>query len=181
MARFLTQTPTVVLSPNNPGVIPVFPIACITVTSLECYIVQKHRKLTGLFNHLFRLTVQKRGKICIIFVCDGNHQWQVVSPQKASNVEKMSGDDVIMFPTYQITTMWPDRTRVYYALRVQSKFKLLHNVLRVRGKSMGQLRRSRCLLSEFPAWTGNHIHYKVWNEITYPFPNFNGTTVEVWE
>ena len=22
---------------------------------------------------------------------------------------------------------------------------------------------------------------KVWDEITYPFPNFNGFTVEVWE
>ena len=27
----------------------------------------------------------------------------------------------------------------------------------------------------------NHIHYKVWYEITYPFPSFNGATVEVWE
>ena len=25
----------------------------------------------------------------------------------------------------------------------------------------------------------NHIHYKVWDEITYPFLNFNGATVEV--
>ena len=25
----------------------------------------------------------------------------------------------------------------------------------------------------------NHIHYKVWDEITYPFLNFNGVTVEV--
>ena len=25
------------------------------------------------------------------------------------------------------------------------------------------------------------IHYKMWDEITYPFPNFNGCTVEVWE
>ena len=24
-------------------------------------------------------------------------------------------------------------------------------------------------------------HYKVWDEITYPFPNFNGATVEVWK
>ena len=24
-------------------------------------------------------------------------------------------------------------------------------------------------------------HYKVWDEIIYPFPNFNGATVEVWE
>ena len=32
-----------------------------------------------------------------------------------------------------------------------------------------------------PAWVGNHMPYKVWDEITYPFPNFNGGTVEVWE
>ena len=30
-----------------------------------------------------------------------------------------------------------------------------------------------------PAWTSNHIHYKVWDEITYPFLNFNRCTVEV--
>ena len=32
-----------------------------------------------------------------------------------------------------------------------------------------------------PAWISDSIHYKVWDEITYPLPNFNGTTVEVWE
>ena len=26
-----------------------------------------------------------------------------------------------------------------------------------------------------------YIHYKVWNEITYAFPNLNRATVEVWE
>ena len=25
------------------------------------------------------------------------------------------------------------------------------------------------------------MHNKVWDEITYPFPNFNGEAVEVWE
>ena len=35
-----------------------------------------------------------------------------------------------------------------------------------------------CLTST-PAWINNFIHYKMWNEITYPFPNFNG--VEIWE
>ena len=29
-----------------------------------------------------------------------------------------------------------------------------------------------------PAWISNYIHYKVWNEITYPFPNFNGCAVK---
>ena len=30
-----------------------------------------------------------------------------------------------------------------------------------------------------PAWISDYIHYNVWEEITYPFPNFNGCTVEV--
>ena len=30
-------------------------------------------------------------------------------------------------------------------------------------------------------WMSNHMLSKVWGEITYPFPNFNGCTVEVWE
>ena len=30
-------------------------------------------------------------------------------------------------------------------------------------------------------WVSNYIHYRVWDEITYPFPNFNGITVEDWE
>ena len=29
--------------------------------------------------------------------------------------------------------------------------------------------------------TWNYICYKVWNEITYPFPNFHGCTFELWE
>ena len=31
------------------------------------------------------------------------------------------------------------------------------------------------------AWISNHMPSEVSDEITYPFPNFNGTTVEVWE
>ena len=30
-----------------------------------------------------------------------------------------------------------------------------------------------------PAWIINYTHYNVWDEITYPFLNFNGATVEV--
>ena len=25
------------------------------------------------------------------------------------------------------------------------------------------------------------MHHKMWDETAYPFPNFNGVTVEVWE
>ena len=32
-----------------------------------------------------------------------------------------------------------------------------------------------------PVWISNYIQYQMCGEITYPFPNFNGTTVEVSE
>ena len=36
-------------------------------------------------------------------------------------------------------------------------------------------------LTLIPAWLSNHTPNKVWDEIVYPFPNFNGATIEVWE
>ena len=32
-----------------------------------------------------------------------------------------------------------------------------------------------------PTWIRNHMSNKLWDEITYPFPNFSGCTVEVWK
>ena len=32
-----------------------------------------------------------------------------------------------------------------------------------------------------PAWISNYFHHKIWDETTYPFPNFNRATVEVCE
>ena len=32
-----------------------------------------------------------------------------------------------------------------------------------------------------PKWRINYSHYKVWDRITCPFPNFNGATVDVWK
>ena len=36
-------------------------------------------------------------------------------------------------------------------------------------------------LTSIPALISKHIPSEVWYEITYPFPNFNGFTVGVWE
>ena len=30
-------------------------------------------------------------------------------------------------------------------------------------------------------WISNHMPRKVWDETTYPFPNFNSFAFEVWE
>ena len=34
-------------------------------------------------------------------------------------------------------------------------------------------------LTLISAWISNYTHYGVWDEITYPFLNFNGAIVEV--
>ena len=34
-------------------------------------------------------------------------------------------------------------------------------------------------LTLIPAWISNNIHYKVWDENTCPFPNFNGAAVRL--
>ena len=36
-------------------------------------------------------------------------------------------------------------------------------------------------LTQIPACKSNFIQYKVWDELIYPFLNFNAETVEVWE
>ena len=36
-------------------------------------------------------------------------------------------------------------------------------------------------LTLIPGWISNYIFWIVLDEITYPFPNINGATVEVWE
>ena len=41
--------------------------------------------------------------------------------------------------------------------------------------------KGQVCLTGIPAWIINKIHYIVWDEITYPFPNFNGGNIEVWE
>ena len=36
-------------------------------------------------------------------------------------------------------------------------------------------------LTLIPVWISNYTHYKMWDETTYPFLNFNGCTLEVSE
>ena len=36
-------------------------------------------------------------------------------------------------------------------------------------------------LTLIPAWISNHMPSKVWDEITYPLPNFSACSIKVWE
>ena len=39
----------------------------------------------------------------------------------------------------------------------------------------------QCGLTLIAAWISNHTPSKVWDEIDYRFPNFNGANVQVWK
>ena len=45
--------------------------------------------------------------------------------------------------------------------------------------SKGLFTNKICL--KIPAWKSNYMLYEMWEYINNPFPNFNGTTVEIRE
>ena len=58
-------------------------------------------------------------------------------------------------------------------------FKKMH--LRMSSAKWRLFRLGLNVFTLIPVWTSsNYISYKVWGEVTYPSPNFNGCTVEVW-
>ena len=71
---------------------------------------------------------------------------------------------------------WPSEK--YYNSHALTFIYVLLNVLNGRslGATCGPFTNTFNLI---PAWINNYILYKVWDEITYPFLNFNGATVEV--
>ena len=47
---------------------------------------------------------------------------------------------------------------------------------------MNQMKANQIYLQALiPAWISNHTHYEMWDEISYPFLNYNCCIVEVWE
>ena len=77
--------------------------------------------------------------------------------------------------------LWPDW--IYrYIINAKRIFTLL--VLRDHKYFVKWVPYSGCVGVRFTlitAWISNYIHYKVWDKIMYPFPNFNDATLEVWE
>ena len=79
------------------------------------------------------------------------------------------------FENYKITVI--SHGYVYFGFYLTTRVYTITGIVRnARANTQGPL-----LLTLIPAWIGNHMPCKVWDQITYPFPNFNGSTVEVWE
>ena len=71
-----------------------------------------------------------------------------------------------------------------FTKRVTSVTKWRHNAIQlkyyVRVSDLGY-EHTDLDLTLIQAWINNHMPSTVWDEITYPFLNFNGRVVDVWE
>ena len=56
-------------------------------------------------------------------------------------------------------------------------YKTVHFVIQI----SGQEPFSQLWINFNPVRITNYAYCEVWCEITYPFPNFNGAAVEVWD
>ena len=61
-----------------------------------------------------------------------------------------------------------------YGTFVRSKISLTEKLM---NRAVVASHQEHLLL--IPPWISNHMPNKMWDEITYPFPNFNGCVVDV--
>ena len=79
----------------------------------------------------------------------------------------------------------PEVLRHLFASRLNACWKLTE-LSRIKLKNLNSTARPYDQQAFSPPdptaiWISNQMHIKVWDEITYPFPNFNRWTAEVWE
>ena len=81
----------------------------------------------------------------------------------------------------QVNVSWNETWTIFKALSraldALVPMKQFWNIFRKIGWGPFYLRA----LTSIPVWISNHINSKVRDEIIYPFPNFNGSTIKVWE
>ena len=132
----------------------------------ERYGVSNHRHLHCLLNRLFRRWSKNSSKLHVTGLCERNPPVTGGFPsQRASDAENVS---ISLRHNYCGETTsdrsFPLQKNTNASLRYPSMFD----------DAWGLFYLHRLTL--IPAWISNYIHYKVRDEITYPFLNFNGAT-----
>ena len=140
------------------------------------------------------MPVQWRHNECL---CEWNPQVTGEFPsQRASNAEMFSFDHVIM--AFQVIECFVVCGNGHLALKIVPSDESLHTI-NIFAYTYGPVKKKYTLfppsvingqitsrgpfylhgLTLISTLISNYIHFKVWDEITYPFLNFNGATVEV--
>ena len=92
------------------------------------------------------------------------------------SVNTMPAESSTRFGTGVIRSIWFGQFSIFVIV-IPQVFGQLHDSSGVNEMYLSPFLQSTLI----PAWISKCIHYKVWDEITYPFLNFNGVTIEVLE
>ena len=107
--------------------------------------------LTIVYSTFYSRTDERKLRVTALAFVAGIHRWPVNSPHKGPLTRKMFPfDDVFMDTAERLYPCVPGRPFPYHGLTL------------------------------VPALISIYIRYEMWDEITYPFANFNGATAEVW-
>ena len=138
-----------------------------------------HQPHDCLLNRLFRRRSKEISKLCVTGLCAGNSPGTGEFPaQMASNAE-----NVFIWWRHHVGNMEsaessssPNKARIYTDHEIQHL--LVFNLL---DKFSYKAWPGTALtnMDLMPAWLSNRTPSKVWDEITYPFPNYNVCAVEV--
>ena len=152
--------------------------------------VSNHQPHDCLLNRLFTRRSKKTSKLRTIGLCAGNSPETGEFPaQRASNAENVS----IWWRHHELNRHWARAVKSSTMVIFEDpKCRVVSLLIEANDdKAWWALYGSVNWvtwtlfswheLSLIPAWISNHMPCKVWDEITYRFPNFNGATVEVWE
>ena len=142
--------------------------------------VSNHRPLDCLPHRLFRPRSKKTSKLR---PARAIHRWPVNSPHKGPVAQKMfQFDDVIMTRNISTSLAWSFACLMmtYVASSLTDMRLTIFVFFEVEFRRPEPILLSRISCNPFTDnIISNYILYKVWNEITYPFPNFNGCTIYV--
>ena len=124
--------------------------------------VSNHQLHDCLLNHLFRRWSKKTPRLRVAGFCAGNSPMTSQFPaQMASNAENVS----IWWRHHGVGSYWYGCFVTWFCHQLIAK--------------PGTDSRTSVTCAIIPALISNYIHYNMRYEITYPFLNFNGITVEV--
>ena len=121
----------------------------------------------------------------LLVLCEGNSSVTGEPPQRASNAEKFPCDDVIAYSITSLPIRLADNRPNVSEISIKTrKITIQRNIFEYFCQVLIFLFSSVCIWDDCKAsykcnCLSNHMPGKVWDEITYPFPNFNGCTVEV--
>ena len=140
--------------------------------------VSNHQPHGSLLNRLFRCRSKKTLKLHITGLCVGNFSpGPVNSPHKGPVKRKMFPFDDIIMGRLSTSTLGPYRLGWVEQINLTNPNLSKGDQYTVQGPLLltwNNLNRSIDMQL-------HPFHYKVWDEITYPFPNLTGASVQVWE